>query len=481
MQYILTNVEPKAPLRYFEDISAIPRGSHDEKAVSQYLLDFAKEHGLTAKRDELWNVLITKPGQHGGESAPPLALQGHTDMVCEKEADSAHDFSRDPLKLILENGRLRAGGTTLGADNGTAVVIMLALLADKDLPHPPLECLFTSQEETGLGGAAAIDPEWITARRMINMDCGPEGEVTVGCSGGLRTLVTRNYTPVPVKGQAYAIRLMGLTGGHSGGLIHRFQANANKLLGRAYAELRKIGVGLVSIRGGAKDNAIPHEGLLVVSVTPDIESRFLAAVDSLRERFQEEYKETDPGLTLDVSKTDAASQLDEESAEAVMNIILFHPNGVKHISEKLDIVVTSLNLGVVTTEDSAVTMSAAVRSSTQSQKQALANKIERLSKLCGAQYSQGNSYPGWAYDETSALRDRAQRVYEGLTGKRMIERATHGGLECGLFKGKWPELDVIAIGCDTTGIHSPKESLDLASFARVYEFVRALAADLARG
>ncbi|GHU66269.1 aminoacyl-histidine dipeptidase [Clostridia bacterium] len=479
MLYVLSDMEPKIPLKYFEEISAIPRGSYDEKAVSQYLLDFAKAQGLPAKRDNLYNVLITKPGQHGGESSAPLALQGHTDMVCEKDADSIHDFTRDPLKLTISDGWLHAEGTTLGADDGTAVVIMLALLADKDLAHPPLECLFTSQEEVGLCGAAAVDPSWITARQMINMDCGPEGEVTVGCSGGLRTQLTCVFTPVPIQGQAYSIKLTGLTGGHSGGLIHRFQANANKLLGRAYAELRKLNVGLVSIRGGAKDNAIPHEGELVVSVTSNNTDAFLAAVDSLRTRYQEEYKETDPNLTLDVSKTDATTQLDETSAESVMNLILFHPNGAKHISEKLNIVITSLNLGVIKTENSAVIMSAAVRSATPSQKQALGNKIERLAGLCGAQYSQGNEYPGWPYDEISPLRDKAHAVYEGLTGKPLKENATHGGLECGLFKDKWPGLDVIAIGCDTTAIHSPKEALDLGSFARVYEFVRKLITDLA--
>lgn len=472
MDYKITGYKPENLFHFFEEISAIPRGSKNEKAVSDYLINFAKDRGLWYHQDDIHNVIIKKPASKGAEDKAPVMLQGHTDMVCEKLAGVEHDFEKDGLNLIVRDGVVKADGTTLGGDNGAAVALMMAILDDDSLTHPALECVFTTQEEIGLNGASALDKSLITARTMINLDSEEEGVATVSCAGGMRYALSRNISREEKEGILLSLSVSGLLGGHSGTDINKERHNANLLIGRMINHLfTKTAAELVSFHGGTKDNAIPREANAVLfcgdQKTADLAA---AAARDLASRFSEEICPYEPDFkfTADVA-SGKASVISREDANALITAVCLAPNGVQFRNMKLDgFVVTSLNLGIVSTADTAVRLVFAPRSSVASLMDALTEKLELLAQTFGFDTEISGAYPGWSFSEISPIRDTFIASYRNLFGSDLKIEAIHAGLECGLFSDALPGLDAIAVGPTIRGCHTPDEYLPLDSFERFY-------------
>jgi len=468
----LQDWEPKAFFQYFEAISSIPRGSYNEKGIADYLENFAKERGLRCFRDELHNVMIKKRGSPGKEHLQAVLLQGHTDMVCEKNAATVHDFEHDPIELVLDGDTLRANGTTLGADNGVAVALMLAILADDSLVHPPLECLFTVQEEVGLVGAHAVDGSWIEAKAMINLDSGPEDTAVVSCAGGMRVDLKKRFSPQPVSREALRISLTGLMGGHSGTCIDRHRANANKLMGRLLHALPSFQ--LVSIDGGSKENAIPRECFAVV--TTDETERLLDAAKNMAEVLRAELGEADSSFAVKIEDDGMVQQqLSRKETKDIVSLLMLSPNGVLSMSPHMKgLVETSVNLGVVKTEGNAVTLTFSPRSSLESKQDETEAMLRLLGEAFLCDVRAYNRYPGWRYDPDSKARIALQQAYRSLFNQEIKIKAIHAGLECGILLSKAPQLDIIATGAEDHDVHTPDESLHLPSVLRLWKLVLAL-------
>ena len=472
-QKVTSGFGPAAPLAYFEAISAVPRASKHEEKIAAFLCDFAKERGLEHERDGANNVYIIKPATKGMEHRPAVSLQGHIDMVCEKDAGTEHDFDTDGLDLYVENGALRARGTTLGGDDGAAVACMMALLDADDIPHPRLECVFTADEEMGMGGAKNFDFSRLTSRRMINVDSETEGVVTVSCAGGVRSDVEIPFTRVPVKGKILKLTVGGLAGGHSGEDIRFGRANAAVLLALMLEDLYKAyPFNLVGFSSGSKDNAIPRAAEAVIA---------LLDADEAKERLTEYNKKIIPRLSAEdrgfrfrVSKGKPSfdGMLTLKDTRRVISGLLFEPNGVLSMSHSVPgLVESSCNLGVVSTTPETVRLMTLARSCDDTIVEEIMNRIELLAKLLDARCEHHDRYPGWAFPGKSELCDDYCRIYKSRTGKDAKVVAIHAGLECGLIKHAIPDLDVISIGPDIHDIHTPRESLDLESFKRTWELL----------
>ena len=475
MNYIIRDRKPEAVFRYFEEISAIPRGSFNEKGIADYLVDFARARGLECHRDSMHNVLIKAPATAGWEQAAPLMLQGHTDMVCEKNGDVEHDFLKDPLELWLDGKYLRAKGTTLGADNGIAVAMMMAMLDGCMKEHPALECLFTTAEEVGLNGAHAFDYSLISARRMINLDSEEQGIVTVGCAGGLRSDLTLEFRAVPVQSGCVRIAVKGLMGGHSGVNINSGRANANKLMGRILAALVEAQeCGLVRLEGGSKDNAIPRECEAVLAVS-DVD----AAIDLLTdaaEALAKEMGEDDRSFTVVCESCEPESvMMDVETTRRAITLLACVTNGVMTMSPQVKgLVEFSRNLGVIRFEDQKLTFVFSTRSSLEAQLDASIRELELWARLTGCTTKHHSRYPGWAYAPQSPLRDAYLQAYRALSGRDAKVDIIHAGLECGVISSHLPDMDMISIGPDMKDIHSPDEALDLDSVEEFWKLVEDL-------
>jgi len=484
MQYVISGRTPERFFRRFEEISAIPRSSGNEKGISDYLMAFARERGLEAKQDEIYNVVIKKPASPGCESCPPVMLQGHQDMVCEKNGDVSHDFSRDGIRLVQDGKWLRAAGTTLGADNGVAVALMLALLEDESLAHPPLECVFTVQEETGLAGAIHIDPDWLSARTMINLDSEDEGVATVSCAGGMRVNLSRDCRWEAAQGPGLSVKLRGLLGGHSGGDIHLEHGNANKLMGRLLARLvdEEAGFLLSELSGGSKDNAIPRECGCVLAFPEGDGALERARALILEEAadIRAELAATEPGFAVEVSPASPSRAMSREDSRNISLLLYLAPNGAQNRNVRAGgFIVCSLNLGVVRTEGDAVRFTFAPRSSVASLQKQTRRALTLLGKELGFSVEVTSEYPGWSYAEHSPIREVFCQCYRELYGKELRCEAIHAGLECGLFSGKLPGLDAIAVGPQVNHCHTPDEELDLDSCERFYSLLSAVLARLA--
>ncbi len=464
MNYIIEGREPAAVFRFFEEICAIPHPSYYEERVADYLVAFARARGLWCWRDELHNVLIKKPATSGLEGRAPILLQGHTDMVAEKNGDVEHDFLRDPLKLFLDGDLLGARGTTLGGDDGIAVAMMLAILDGALAEHPALECLFTVAEEVGLNGAHGFDYSKIAARRMINMDSEALGVVTAGCAGGLRSDLTLAYTAVHATENALRVCIKGLMGGHSGVDIATGRANANKLMGRLLASLcKRVRVNLVSLDGGSKDNAIPRECVAVLAV--DDAEAAIALLRAQEALIASELVSADAGFAVEISRTDAPVEMlsDGDSMRAIA-LLSTVDNGVKEMNANVEgLVEWSRNLGVVRTEGGAITFVFSSRSALESRLDASIDELDALAALTGCKTSHYSRYPGWEYAPVSPLRDAYMEAYRAVTGNSARVEVIHAGLECGIIYSKLPDMDIISIGPNMRDIHSPDERLDLAS------------------
>lgn len=473
MEYIVNGYQPARLFRFFEDICAIPHGSRNEAAVADYLVAFAEARGLSWYRDEIENVLISMPGSAGRENEPPVLLQGHTDMVCEKNNDVAHNFLTDPLKLAVADGKLYAEGTTLGADDGIAVAIMLTVL-DGELPsHPPIECLFTSQEEIGLHGAAAFDCSRIHARRMINLDSEADDHAIVGCAGGIRSDMTVQLTRESFRGEALAVTVKGLMGGHSGENIHLGRANANKIMARLLSPLMATDdLHLCTCIGGSKDNAIPREctALISVSSAEAAAKKILTAAEDIRG----ELVDDDAGFKVVAEPAEApAVMLDAVSTRAMLLPMHVAAIGVLAMNHAVNMVAYSRNMGVVALEENAPTarITFSSRSAKESQLTQSVEELDALASLVGASFNHHSRYPGWDYAPNSPMRDRYIAVYRKLYGAEPVIQSIHAGLECGLLKNKIPDLDIISLGANLENIHSPAEKMDLASCEKLWKII----------
>lgn len=474
MSNILAHLEPKEVFRYFEELAAIPHGSGNTKQIADYCEQFAKDRGLPHARDAHDNVVIIREAAAGYETAAPVLLQGHLDMVCEKAPGCRKDMEKEGLDLAEENGWVYAKGTTLGGDDGIAVAMMLALLAEKELPAPRLECIITSDEEVGMLGAAAWQPTLITGRNMINLDSEEEGIFTVSCAGGNRTYCRLPITREPVTGQAVTVKIAGLVGGHSGVEINKGRANADMLLGRLLTAIRSaMPCRILSVTGGQKDNAIPTEAEAGLFCGDTAALTALAA--EWQTRLRHEYAPIEPGLTASVTACGekTADAMTEESADRVLCLLLCVPNGVQAMSGSLPgLVQTSLNLGILTTGEDAVELHFGVRSSLASQKEMLTERLTVLTRQLGGSVEVFGDYPAWEYRAESPLRELMCEVYREQYGAEPKIEAIHAGLECGLLCEKLPGLDCVSIGPEMLEIHTPRERMSVASVGRVWRFVR---------
>lgn len=469
----LENCEPKRVFYYFEELCKIPHGSGNTKQISDYLVSFAKEHGLEYVQDEMNNVVIYKPATEGYEDAPAVILQGHMDMVCEKRPDVDHDFTKDPLNISVKDGYVTANGTTLGGDDGIAVAYGLALLESKDLAHPALEVLITVDEEIGLLGAEGFDCSVLKGKRLINLDSEAEGSLWISCAGGLSGISTIPVQRVEAEGQKAAVKITGLMGGHSGAEIDKKRANANVLMGRfLYSLQQETAYEIISLAGGQKDNAITREADAELLVE-DINS-VKACAEKLQKGFREEYAGTDEGITVEITDLGVASAkvLHPTSREKVLFFLMEVPFGIQKMSGSIDgLVETSTNIGIVKLGEDEFLGSSSVRSSVEAAGAALSDKICYLTEFLGGEYTVQGAYPAWEYRKASPLRDQMVEVYEEMYGEKPNVVAIHAGLECGLFYKKIEGLDCVSLGPNMKDIHTSEEVLDIASTERVWKYL----------
>lgn len=481
MQYVIEGFKPTTLFKYFEEISAIPRSSGNEKAISEFLISFAKERGLEFYTDELHDVIIKKAGSLGKENNPPIILQGHTDMVCEKNSDTVHDFSQDGLKLKVENGILSAEGTTLGADNGVAVALMLAVLDDENLSHPPLECVFTVQEETGLFGASRLDESKLKGKTMINLDSEDEGVATVSCAGGMRVRFFKDAQWVNKSGTGIKINISGLSGGHSGTDIGKERANANKLMGRmlGYLAEDRVFFSFSQINGGNKDNAIPRECEAVILLKNQNEyDHAMALLSSYGSEIAEEIEQTDNNFKLNLSSCEVTRVMSENVTAVVGEILFLAPNGVLYRDAQTGFIVSSINMGMIKTADNGVTFTFLPRSSVASLQKLIRSELALFAGKGGFAMQIDSQYPGWKYEKTSHLREVFTQCYKEQTKTELKIEAIHAGLECGIFSQKIKGLDAIAVGPQVNNCHTPQECLDLHSCERFYKLLTGVLAKL---
>lgn len=483
MSRVLENIEPKEVLKYFEDISKIPRASKEEKQISDYLLNFAKTLNLEVVQDENLNIYMRKKATPGYENGKTVILQGHMDMVCEKNEGTIHDFKKDPLKLRVIDGKIYATDTTLGADNGIAVAYIMALMASKDIPHPEIEALITVDEETSMNGAKTFDPSFFRGKYLINIDSTYDSKLLVSCSGGLRASVTKKVNHEEIQGEIVTIKVRGLKGGHSGIDINKERGNANKILGRILINMEKnyTNINIVSLSGGAKDNAIPREADCQIAVDSSDVDNIILAVKSVEEVIKKEL-ECEEEFNVIVSKNDKPlknNMITVKDSKDLIDLMYLIPNGVKTQSMAIkDLVITSNNFGVIEYDGDTVIFKNAIRSSIDSAKYNVVREIDVLSRAFRAVTKESASYPGWEYDKNSEIREIAQRVYKKMFNDEMEVYAIHAGVECGLIKEKLPHLDMVSFGPIIKDNHTPGEWVSIGSTKKVWEFLKAILSDI---
>lgn len=483
MSDVLKDLQPRKVFEYFEAISAIPRGSGNEKGISDYMVQFAKELGLEVHQDEAYNIYIKKPASPGYEHLPTVILQGHMDMVCEKNKDTVHDFEKDGLKLFVDGDWIGAKGTTLGGDDGIAIAIQMAILADKSLKHPALECFMTTDEERGMTGVANMRPEYLQGKILINIDNEVEGEFIVSCAGGAKAYSTLSFTREPVKvgSSVCKITINGLKGGHSGAEIHLERANAHILMGRVLEALsEKVELQILKIEGGAKDNVIARECEVWIATPNEAEEQVTAVLKEMEAVFKAEYEVQDPGVTISCDQVECNEEaIDAQSASKLIEYLLVVPNGVMGNDQHIEgLVETSLNLGIVQMDGNTIRFASAVRSSVASRKAEILAKLKALASAFDMVYEVKGDYPAWQYNSHSRIRELAVELFEKMYHKSPKVTAIHAGLECGFISEKCPGLDMLSIGPDLEHIHSPEERLSISSTGRIYEYVLQLLENL---
>ena len=464
-------------LDYFKEISKIPRCSGSEEDISAYLMRFAYEKKLDTTQDNEFNVIIKKPASPGYEKADPIMLQAHMDMVCEKISNSKHDFSKDPIAVYQDENFLRAGETSLGADDGIGMAYILAILADKDIPHPPLEAVFTASEEVGLHGMAMLDISPLKSERMINLDGEKEGVLLTGCAGGRRLRMELAIASYPVEEDryAYSISVRGLRGGHSGTDIDKGRANAIQLLARVLQELnRSFSIQVSEITGGSKENAIPREATAQILIKHEETKIISDKIGRINTTFVQEYASGDPDISVHMERIEETPKriLRSESLENLLAAILLTPSGVLCRNPDLEgMVDTSCNLGIVKTGESHILLSTLIRSNTNSRIREATAKISLLGTMLNARVSIGNDYSAWEFNQDSALLALCSNVYQTAFGSEPQIATIHGGLECALMAKKRPGIDMISFGPNLFGVHTTEEKAEIASIHRTWIFL----------
>ncbi len=468
----LAGLQPEAVFGYFEKLCSIPHGSRNTKMISDYLVSFAKEQGIRYVQDELNNVLMFQEGTCGYEDHAPVILQGHMDMVCEKDEDCPINMETEGLDVTHDGTCVFAKGTTLGGDNGIAVAYALALLADKTIPHPPLEVIITVDEEIGMEGAAGVDLSQLKGRTMLNLDSEDEGIFTVSCAGGARGTIHLPLQRRVVYGPCVKLTVENLQGGHSGVEIHKNRANANKVMGELLSRVQqKMPICITKLQGGAKDNAIPRSCTVTFVALGMHPEQINEICDTLEREIRGQYDEPECIIRGDDVDAMGGNALTTECTAKVIALLNAAPNGVQSWSEDIEgLVQTSLNLGVVTMGEE-LTLTFAVRSSVNQEKRDLLAKLKELAQFYDGSYSEMGDYPAWEYRKDSPLRDTMVRIFKEKFGKTPEVVAIHAGLECGMLSEKLPGLDCVSIGPDMHDIHTSREKLEIESTRRIWEFL----------
>lgn len=473
MSDVLKNLEPKNVFYFFEEICNIPHGSGNVEQISNYLVNFAKERNLEVYQDELKNVIMIKEATSGYENEEPVIIQGHMDMVAVKKPDYDIDMKTEGLRVAIDGDNVYAEGTSLGGDDGIAVAYALALLDAKEYAHPRLEVVITVDEEVGMDGARAIDLSMLKGHRMLNIDSEEEGIFLTSCAGGARLDCYLPVTREKLNGSLYEVTIGGLQGGHSGCEIDKERGNSNSLLGRLFTELGKTAsFRLVSIAGGLADNAIPRETTAQVFVW-EKETAFEEGVRLFEQTMKKELETKEPEFCVLLKKGEVSEYevFSEESGKKAIQLLTALPNGVQAMSlDVKGLVETSLNLGIISTKEREMQIEISVRSSIESAKKALIQKVETVTELCGGRMVVSGEYPGWSYRKDSPLRDTIIRVYREMYGKEPEIQAIHAGLECGILAEKIADLDCVSLGPDMKNIHTTEETLSISSAKRVWEF-----------
>ncbi len=478
---VLDKLVPEKVFYYFEELCNIPHGSTNTKAISDYCVNFAKERGLAYQQDSSNNIIIFKNGSKGYKDSKPVIIQGHLDMVCEKEKDCTIDFEKEGLSLAIDGDYIYAEGTTLGGDDGIAVAMALAILDDDTLEHPPIEAVFTVDEEIGMLGAVAMDCTPLKSRLMLNLDSENEGQFLVGCAGGMRVKCVFPAERRRWRGKMVALHVNGVTGGHSGVEIQKQGANANVILGRVlYVLKQKTDFAIIRVDGGLKDNAITRSSRVVLMLAPGEEELFMDIIKEQQEIIAKEYHKTDANMSiegfLEVSEEDAASvegmlPMTESYGNVVITALRTFPWGVQKMSQDMEgLVQTSLNPGILVTKEDKVELIFSVRSSVASEKEELYDRLVCLTKSLGGTVERSGDYPAWEYVEDSRLRTLMGDTYREMYKKEPVMEVIHAGVECGLFSEKMPGLDCVSYGPDIFDIHTTQERLSISSTKRIYEY-----------
>lgn len=474
----IENVKFDRIFYHFEQISKIPRGSGNEKAISDYLLDFGKRLGLECIQDGALNIIIKKPASIGYENAPAVIIQGHMDMVCEKNSDKEHDFEKDPINLVVKGDYIYADRTTLGADDGIAVAYAMTLLEDNTIEHPAIEVLLTTDEEAGMSGAMALQPHYINGKIVLNLDSEEEGKLLVSCAGGIRTKSILPIEWIDKKNDtiAYNIVIRGLKGGHSGMEIHLGRGNSNKLMGRLLKNIdNELDFNLVSLNGGSKNNAIPRESSSIITISQKDERKLLDIKRRVCEELKDEFSKKDPNLRVHLLEVEESVDkvFSDDSTKKAVDLLYMYPNGINTVSSDIQgLTESSTNLGVVTTLENSIEYDSTARSSVSSLKDEIVTRSKCITEILGGKLVTESSYPEWPYKTDSKIREVCKDVYERMYEKTPEIVAIHAGVECGLFKEKLGnDVDMISFGPDIIDIHTPNEHISISSVERCYEYL----------
>jgi dipeptidase D len=477
MASAIDGLTPQLVWKYFAEISKIPRGSKNETAIGQYVLDTAKKLGLKVNRDKCGNVVVKKPASPGYEKAKSICLQGHLDMVCEKNADKVHDFTKDPIELVRKGNILMANGTTLGADNGIAVATNLAIMEDKSLQHGPLEFLFTIDEETGLTGASNLQGDSLESKTLMNLDSEEEGAIYVGCSGGRDTLGTWKcaFEKAPANTVAMQLAVKGLKGGHSGLEIDKGRGNAIKIVNRVLYELSDLGARLSSIEGGNKRNAIPRETTAVLFIPKAKVSQAMKVVSEYNSTIKAELATAEKDLVISMTEMSGVKKgnvIPKSVQKKLLQTIAALPHGVIKMSADISwLVETSTNVAVINTTKKGIVLATSQRSSVASEIEEICQTVCAIFELGGAKVEATDGYPGWKPDLNSAILKVAKSTYKSLYGKDPEVKAIHAGLECGIIGEKVQGMDMISFGPTMEDVHSPDEKIYIDTVDKFWKFL----------
>lgn len=480
----IKDLKPELLWKRFYEITRVPRPSKKEGKIREHMKSFLKDQNIKYKEDKAGNIVAIVPATPGYENTPTVVLQGHLDMVCEKNKGTEHDFDNDPIEIKREDGWITAEGTTLGSDNGIGVAAALAVVNDSTVTHGPVEILMTIDEETGMTGANQLEPGFITGKILLNMDSEEDGAFYVGCSGGVDTMASFNVSTqsVPAGYAVYEIMVTGLKGGHSGLDINQGRANAIKLLGRTLNELNKIDNNICSISGGSLRNAIPREAECVLMIKQGQESEAEKLISEIEAKLNNEYKKSDSGLEINFKKSDAKpdSVFTADFQKTVINLLLVLPHGIIAMSQDIpDLVETSTNLATISTGEGKLQISTSQRSSIDSAKDYIASCVKSAFLLAGGEVTVGDGYPGWKPDMDSTILKTSKEVFKNLFNKEPEIKAIHAGLECGLLGAKNPGLDMISFGPTIQGAHSPDEKVNIETVGKFYDLLKGILKNIA--